>query len=141
MIRQLPSDRLLLLLAGLFVAAPLHAQASGDPTRPAVAWLAVQPKLPGAVVEAAPGTPGAQIVVSGPSRKFAMVDGNAVRTGETYKGSKLLGIGADGLTWQTGDKLEMSSMSPAVIKAPPATQQPQPPGMKSRTKTLIGGPQ
>lgn len=142
MIRQLSSDRLLLLLAGLFVAVASHAQAVSDPTRPAIAWLAVQPKATGVVVaEPESGTPGAQIVVVGPSRKFAMVDGNAVRTGETYKGAKLLGIGSDSLTWQNGEKREMASMSPAVVKTPPATHQPPPPGTKSRTKTLNGGPQ
>jgi hypothetical protein len=133
--------RLLLLTLGVVLCALSHAQTTGDPTRPAPVWQALHPKLPGAAVEVAPSTPGAQIVIVGPARKFAMVDGEAVRPGETYKGSKLLAIGPDGLIWQTEGRREMTSMSPAVQKTDPASHQTKQPGAKPRAKTLNGGPQ
>jgi hypothetical protein len=131
----LPSGRLLLLIVGLATSAFTHAQTSGDPTKPPPAWLALQPKAPGAAaVEVEAGTPGAQIVVVGPTRKFAMVDGHAVRTGETYKGSKLLVIGSDGLIWQTEGRRELTSMSPSVQKTDPAARHSKQPGAKPGQK-------
>lgn len=131
----LPAGRLLLMIIGLAASALSYAQTSGDPTRPAPAWLALQPKSSGAAaVEVEAGTPGAQIVVVGPTRKFAMVDGHAVRPGETYKGSKLLTIGPDVLIWQTEGRREVTSMSPGVQKTDPAARQSKQPGAKARTK-------
>ena len=131
----LPSGRLLLLIVGLAASAFAHAQTSGDPTKPPPAWLALQPKPPGAAaVEVDAGSPGAQIVVVGPTRKFAMVDGQAVRPGETYKGSKLLVIGPDGLIWQTEGRRELTSMSPGVQKTDPAARQSKQPGAKPGQK-------
>lgn len=128
--------RLLLLLGGIATSVLAIAQTSGDPTRPPPAWLAMQPRPPGAAaVEVdAVGTPGAQIIIVGPARKFAMVDGHAVRPGETYKGSKLLSIGPDGVTWQTEGRREFTSMSPGVQKTDPAARQSKQPGAKARTK-------
>jgi MSHA biogenesis protein MshK len=137
----LHAGRLLLAIAGLATTALCHAQASGDPTRPPLVWLALQPKLPGAVAEAAPVTPGAQIVIVGPARKFAMVDGQAVRPGETYRGSKLLAVGDDGVTWQTEGQPQSTSMSPGVEKTDPAARRSTPSAAKTRAKTLNGGPQ
>lgn len=135
------AGRLLLMTAGLAASSLSHAQTSGDPTRPSPAWMALQPKPPGvAAVQVEAGAPGAQIVVVGPTRKFAMVDGQAVRPGETYKGSKLLGIGSNGLLWQTEGRREFTSMSPGVQKTDPAAAQPsqssqsKQPGAKARTK-------
>lgn len=137
----LSAPRLLLLILGMAASSFSFAQ-SGDPTRPAPEWLALQPRLPGATaVETDRGTPGAQIIVVGPSRRFAMVDGQAVRPGETYRGSKLLGIGDEGVTWQTDGHREFTSMSPGVQKTDPAARQSKQPGAKTRAKTLNGGPQ
>jgi len=133
----LHAGRLLLLLVGIAASAPAIAQTSGDPTKPPPVWLAMQPRPPGAVaaveVEAA-GTPDTQIIIVGPARKFAMVDGQAVRPGETYKGSKLLSIGPDGVIWQTEGRREVTSMSPGVQKTDPAARQSKQPGAKARTK-------
>src|SRR5690349_10901018 len=95
---------------------PCHAQTLADPTRPAAAWLAAQPAKPGASAPSEPGTPGAQIVVVGPSRKFAIVDGQAVHAGDRHNGAKLVDIDKDSLVWQRGTSSERSSMHPAVEK-------------------------
>ncbi len=57
-----------------------------------------------------------QIVVIGPERKFAMVNGQMVRPGETYRGSKLVAINEDGAVWRRDGVTEKSSMSPGVSK-------------------------
>jgi hypothetical protein len=125
-----------MLLVGITASTLSYAQVSGDPTKPPAVWLAMQPKPygVGAVEVEAAGTPGAQIVIVGPTRKFAMVDGQAVRPGETYKGSKLLNIGPDGLVWQTEGRRELTSMSPGVQKTDPAARQPKQPGTKAGQK-------
>lgn len=130
----LTAGRMLIVLAGTALPALSQAQTSGDPTKPAPAWLALQPKPPGAPVEVERGTPGAQIVIVGPARKFAMVDGEAVRMGETYKGSKLLSVGPDGVIWQTDGHRELTTMTPGVVKTDPAIRQSKQPGAKPGQK-------
>lgn len=127
--------RMLLVITGLASPALAYSQGSGDPTKPSPVWLALQP-VPsrGAAAEVEGGTPGAQIIVVGPARKFAMVDGQAVRPGETYRGSKLLGIGHEGVTWQTDGHREFTSMSPGVQKTDPAARQSKQPGAKPGPK-------
>ncbi len=109
-------------LAGAARAAPLS-----DPTRPASEWLAAQPPVPGAVA-AQPPVPGAvaaqdvtaaprvRVLVIGRARKFAIIDGQVVRYGETYNGSKLVGINPDGVVMQKDGSKEKLSMHPAVEK-------------------------
>jgi hypothetical protein len=124
--------------AALAVLAPCHAQTLADPTRPAAVWLAAQPRTPGASAPAEPGTPGAQIVVIGPSRKFAIVDGHPVQAGDHYNGAKLVDIDKDSLVWQRGTGSERSSMYPAVEKTAPGGRGAQPSHPGIRKKILIG---
>jgi hypothetical protein len=87
---------------------------------------------------AEPGTPGAQIVVVGPSRKFAIVDGHPVQTGDHYNGAKLVDIDKDSLVWQRGTGSERSSMHPAVVKTAPGGRDAQPSHPAIRKKILNG---
>ena len=100
----------LFCLAGIDVA---QADAMADPTRPAPEWLAAQPGAEGVGVDAAPGL---RVVVIGPSRKFAIIDGQMVRQGEIYNGAKLVGIYPGGVVLQGDGGKERLSMSPAVEK-------------------------
>lgn len=109
------------LLAVLATAAPCLAQALADPTRPAAAWLAAQPRPPGAPAADETSSHGVQITVTGPTRRFAIVDGYAVRVGETHNGAKLVAINQDGVVWQRGGVQEKSATSPAVQKIPSST--------------------
>ncbi len=114
---------LLLALVGVGVGVGLtgavSAQSLSDPTRPAPEWLAAQPPLPGAVAAAqdVAATPGVlQVLVIGQTRKFAIIDGLVVRYGQSYNGSKLVGINPDGVVLQKDGKKEKLSMNPAVEK-------------------------
>ena len=96
--------RLALTLAAFSASAALQAQPLTDPTRPPASWLAAQARPAGAAAEVTTpemtAAPDVQIVVSGATRQFAMVDGVAVRPGETYQGAKLLSIQQSGAVWQ-----------------------------------------
>jgi hypothetical protein len=124
-------------LLALMCAAPAHAQA--DPTRPAPAWLAAQPRAPGSEAPAEARTPDVQIMVIGPARRFAIVNGEAVYAGELHNGAKLVGIEHGGVVWQRAGTQEKSSMSPGVQKTEPGSRDAQPSSPNIRKKVLIGG--
>ena len=92
------------------------ADSLGDPTRPAPEWLATQASAPGAVATAKDSGLGLRVLVIGPTRKFAIIDGQTVRLGETFNGAKLVGFHADGVVMQKDGSKERLSMSPAVGK-------------------------
>ncbi len=108
----------LLALAGFGLAGAVSAQSLSDPTRPAPEWLAAQPPVAGAVAaQDVAATPGVlRVLVIGHTRKFAIIDRQLVRYGETYNGSKLVGINPDGVVLQKDGRKEKLSMNPAVEK-------------------------
>ena len=83
--------------------------------------------------------PEVQIMVIGPARKFAIVNGAAVYAGETHNGAKLVGIEHGGVVWQRAGGEEKSSMSPGVLKTEPGGRDTQPPSPNIRKKVLNGG--
>ena len=104
---------LLVLLGGM---APAHADSVPDPTRPATEWLAAQPAASGGHAAFSNAAPEVQVLVIGPTRKFAIVGGQTVRLGETFNGAKLVGILSDGVVMQKDGSKEKLSMNPAVVK-------------------------
>lgn len=133
------SARVLVPLAVL-AATLVQAQTMGDPTRPASAWLAAQDPRMAAQALADSATPGVQIVVVGPARKFAIVNGHAVRPGETYNGSKLMAVDQGGIVWQKDGTSETSSMSPSVVKTASRSHEAKPVAPKAK-RVLNGGVQ
>ena len=123
---QSQGRRALALLA-MVASAASHAQF--DPTRPHPAWVAAQAPIGTQSAAREPINQVPQIIVMGPSRKFAIVDGQSVQPGETYNGAKLLGIDGGDVVWQRGGGQEKSSMSPGVEKAAP--------GKGSRERQLV----
>jgi hypothetical protein len=101
-----------------------HAQSGEDPTRPPPSVLA--PPAGGAAAQAIPSTPeplsSARIIVTGPSRRFVVVDGFMVRVGETYKDAKLVDVGPDGAVWLRNGVREIDYGGGRVAKAPPGMQ-------------------
>lgn len=108
-----------------------------DPTRPPPGWLAAQPaaavaragqpNAQGAVSQAgqpnadgvAPqagqaNTPGLQLILIGKTRKFAVIDGEVVKPGDTYNGSKVVRIDAGEVVVQ--DPSKSLKVNPAVEK-------------------------
>jgi hypothetical protein len=124
-------------LLALVCAAPAHAQT--DPTRPPAVWLAAQPRAPGVEAPVEARTPDVQIMVTGPSRRFAIVNGEAVYAGETRNGAKLVGIEDGAVVWQRAGSQEKSSMSPGVQKSEPGARDASQNGPNVRKKILNGG--
>jgi hypothetical protein len=54
------------------------------------------------------------MIVIGPTRKFAVVDGRVVKLGDTYKGSKVLDIKSDEVVVRDASK--SLKLTPAVEK-------------------------
>ena len=126
-----------LLLLGLGSMAVAQAQALDDPTRPALEWLAAQPVAPGAEVASEGAAAGVQVIVVGPTRKFAIINGQLVRYGQSYNGAKLVGIAPESVVLQKDGSKEKLSMSPAVEKRVLASQ-PEASKIKSRKKVVNG---
>jgi len=129
----------LMLLAGVGSLATAHADLLLDPTRPAPAWLAAQPTAaqPGGAADANGAEASVRVLVIGPARKFAIVDGQVMRYGDTYNGAKLVGIAHDGVVMQREGSRVKLSMSPAVEKKPRVSK-PKAANVKSR-KIVVNG--
>ncbi len=80
----------------LSCCVPAWGQTLADPTRPPAAWLAAQAK-------AAPGTataggaepesaPRLQSLLIGPSRKYAIIEGQLVGVGDTFKDARVVAV-------------------------------------------------
>jgi hypothetical protein len=122
-----PSLKALGLALGLAVATLQPAFSQGDPMRPQFSGL----QAPGADPAPAAG----QIVVSGPSRRFAMVGSHAVHVGETYNGAKLVAIREDGVVWQRPEGTEHEITTPGVRKQP-SKREPAPAKAPQKDKTI-----
>ena len=128
----------LLAFAAATLQMPSQAQ-TADPTRPPAAWLAAQqPLAPGAPPAAQPATSDASIVVAGPTRRFAVVDGHAIRVGDMHNGSRLVAINGDGLVWRKAGVQEISRMSRGVEKTAPGKQTRIPPSAQVQKKIVNG---
>lgn len=90
-----------------------------DPTVPPAVWLAAQPKTADATQQAASGeTSRIQLIVAGPSRRLALIDGKVVKAGDVVNGSKVLAITPDKVIMR--DAAKSLVMMPDVEKKPPA---------------------
>jgi len=110
--------------------SPAWGQPLSDPSRPPQAWLA--PPSKGA------GTPGAaeaerpsqlQSLLIGPSRKYAIIDGQLVGVGDTFKDARVVAVTSAGVvlssergkeTLSLFPNVKKHSVKPAVLDAGPA---------------------
>ena len=115
-------------------------QALSDPTRPAAAWLAAQPKTGGAeVVEAAPRL---QSLLIGPSRRYAIIEGQLVGVGDTFKDTRVVAVRPTGVVLRSQRGTETLKIFPDVEKrapAPPEAEAKRPPrkGAQLRPKQPV----
>ncbi len=104
---------LALLVLGLTTSA--WAESRIDPTVMPPAWLAAQPVIPGAAtVEAKKPTPIVQLIVIGKSRKFAVIDGQVVKSGEILNESQIVDIKSGEVV--TKDSSKSLKLNPSVEK-------------------------
>ena len=110
------------LLIALGWAAGAGAAASGDPTEAPPVWVAAQPAAPGvAPVATSSAGPEVQVIVSGRSRRIAVIDGEVVKVGDEYKGSKIVAIRADKVVM--ADATKSLGVTPNVSKKKPVLVQ------------------
>jgi hypothetical protein len=127
----------LMLFAGVGGMDMAHADSLADPTRPAPEWLAAQPVAPGAEAASDGAASALQVIVIGPARRFAIIDGQMVQYGRTYNGAKLVGMRPDSVVLQKDGSKEKLSMSPAVEKKVRVSK-PVASKFKSRKKVVNG---
>jgi hypothetical protein len=112
------TQAVLSLLAALGWASGAWAGASGDPTEAPPVWVAAQPVAPGAAPMATGGAgPEVGVIVSGKSRRLALIDGEVVKVGDQYKGSKVVAIKADKVVME--DAAKSLGATPNVSKTKP----------------------
>lgn len=128
---------LLLLASGWFTGA--WGEGMSDPTLPAPAWLAAQQGAQGA---AAPGeqdvSSGVQLILIGQSRKFAMIDGQVIKPGDTYNGSKVVSINLDEVALKDASKsLKLTPDVEKKVITPSPLRKTE--GASSKRKKLVHG--
>jgi hypothetical protein len=112
-IARLKLSFLALLVLGLTTSA--WGESRIDPTVIPPAWLAAQPIIPGAAtVVAKEPTPIVQLIVIGKSRKFAVIDGQIVKSGEVLNESQIVDIKSGEVL--TKDISKSLKLNPSVEK-------------------------
>ena len=112
------TQAVLSLLAALGWASGAWAAASGDPTEAPPVWVIAQPVAPGAAPMATSGAgPEVGVILSGKSRRLAVIDGEVVKVGDQYKGSKVVAISANKVV--TEDAAKSLYAMPNVSKTKP----------------------
>lgn len=94
------------------------AAAAGDPTEAPAVWVAAQPATPGTQAEVAGGPPPEmKMTLTGRSRKLAVIDGEVVKVGSEFRGSKVVAIKADKVVME--DTAKSLGVNPNVEKKAP----------------------
>lgn len=75
--------------------SPAWGQALSDPTRPPQAWLAAQAKVagvPAAGEQEQETMPQLQSLLIGPSRRYAIIDGQLLGVGDTFRDARVVAV-------------------------------------------------
>jgi hypothetical protein len=119
----------LLVLGG--IAGAWGETARSDPTVPPPAWTALQPQAPGnAALMNHDESSGMRMILIGPSRQLAVIDGKVVKPGDVHNGSKVLAIKAGEAVMQDGSK--SLKVTPGVVKTVVASVPPKKSGGDAR---------
>jgi len=105
----------LLILFGL--AGPASAQGLVDPTRPPPGWLPNDPRTAQVARPMASGEGSVQLLLVGPTRRFAIVNGDLV--GDKTTGHRIVDIKRNDLVVQSDRGRETVRLFPDVQKTEP----------------------
>ena len=110
-----------MLAAAVLCVANAQAQALEDPTKPPAMLM------PGASASAVATASGPQlqsvlIARHDGGRHVAVIDGQTVRLGESYKGAQLVHMTETEVVLQRGSERQVLKLFPAAHKATPAAQ-------------------
>ena len=96
------------------------AQALNDPTRPPPAWMPPDPKaapVKGATAETTDSGVPVSILLVGPTRRFALVNGEMI--GDKGKGTRIVDVKRNDVIVQSERGRETLNLFPDVKKTPP----------------------
>ena len=110
-----------LLAATALCAVNAQAQALEDPTRPP-AMLMPGASASAAVAASGPHLQSVLIARQDGGRHVAVIDGQTVRLGETYKGAQVTHMSETEVVLQRGSERQVLTLFPAPQKATPAAQ-------------------
>jgi len=99
--------------------SPAWGQALSDPTRPPQEWLAAQPKVagtPSAFDQEAP--PHLQSLLIGPSRNYAIIDGQLVGVGDTFNDARVVKVSPSEVVLRSERGIQTLRLFPDVEKRP-----------------------
>lgn len=103
-----------LLPACLLVVTLAHAESFSDPTRPPQAWLNAH-GLGGEKADSN-DISGARVVVIGKHQRFAVVDGQVVKSGDNTENGQVVSIQSNTVVVKQGDERKSLSLTPGVEK-------------------------
>jgi MSHA biogenesis protein MshK len=131
--------RFVLAVLALGGASAAWGQALTDPTRPPQAWLDAQPKTAGAPAapEQEPAPQLQSLLISG-SRKYAIIEGQVVKAGDTVKGFRVVAVGPAGVVLRSEHETQTLKLFPDVDKHPAKTVTPAP--AKAKRRISLSGP-
>lgn len=92
-----------------------------DPTRPPQIWLEANGIMLATTTQEAPT--GVQLIKIGPTKKFALVNGQIVMPGKIFNGSKVVDIKPDGVVTQNASR--SLKLLPAVRKNVVSSKSPK----------------
>ena len=139
----------LLLAASLVAPRALWAQALGDPTRPPESVLrksaeTAGPRSAAALAAETDSGPQLQLVLVGPDRRFAMIDGELVGVGGKVRDAKVRAVNADRVELRSDAGRETLKLYPDVDiraaqarAAAPAKAQKKPSEPQARRAIVI----
>ena len=106
-----------------------------DPTRPPDAWLAAQ----GSYVTDDDASSG-QVLLLGRTRRFAVIDGQLVKPGDTLNGAKVLAIRPNGVVVvEENAEPQLLKLTPAIEKKSTTSRPQNAQGRTSKRTVLLNG--
>jgi hypothetical protein len=98
---------------------PAWGQALSDPTRPPQAWLDAQLKAAGAATAAEQEVaPHLQSLLIGPSRRYAIIDGQLLGVGDTFRDARVVAVRPTEVVLRSERGTQTLRLFPDVEKRP-----------------------
>jgi hypothetical protein len=113
-----PCTRWTIAALSLMLVSPAWGQALSDPTRPPQAWLAAQQKAPGAPAGEQESRPLLQSLLIGPSRRYAIIDGQVLGVGDTFRDARVVAVTPAAVVLRSARGTQMLKLFPDVEKRP-----------------------
>ena len=113
-----PCTRWAIAAVALGCLSPAWGQALSDPTRPPPAWIAAHPKAAGAPATEQAAASQLQSLLIGPSRRYAIIDGQLLGVGDRYRDARVVAVRPDGVVLRSASGTRTLKLFPDVEKHP-----------------------